>query len=386
VARKICVVTGSRADYGHLIPVMRAIQEEGGLDLLTIVCGQHLDPRFGNTWEVIEADGFSIDAKVDIGLSEDTPLAMAEAVGRGVTGLAKALDSIHPDIVLVLGDRFEIFAAGSAALLLSIPLAHIHGGEVTEGAIDDAMRHSLTKMAAAHFAATEPYASRIRQMGENPQFVFHTGAPGLDHLGRPDLLERADLGHELNLDLSESFFLITYHAVTLQADSGQAAAKALTEALSCFGDTAMIFTGVNSDPGYSKIRKVIEDFASLNPKRRKSVHSLGQRLYLSAMKNADAVIGNSSSGLIEAPAFGVPTVNIGKRQKGRLQGLSVINCGERTGDIRTALQSAISKDFREICLGAQPPYGRGGASKKIVELLGSLPIEELSIKGFHDII
>jgi len=367
------------------MPVMRAIQEARGLDLLTIACGQHLDPRFGNTWEAIETDRFSIDAKVDIGLSDDTSLAMAEAVGRGIIGLAEALHRMQPDIVLVLGDRFEIFAAGSAALLLSIPLAHIHGGEITEASFDDAMRHSLTKMAAVHFAATEPYATRIKQMGENPRFVFHTGAPGLDHLVRTDLLERVDLGHELKLDLTGHFFLITYHPVTLQADLGQAAAKALTDALSCFGDASMVFTGVNSDPGYTKIRRIIENFASLDPKRRKSVHSMGQRLYLSAMKSADAVIGNSSSGLIEAPAFCVPTVNIGDRQKGRLQGLSVINCGEQEDDIKAALYSALSKDFREICIDAQPPYGRGGASKKIVELLGTLPIQELSIKGFHDI-
>jgi UDP-hydrolysing UDP-N-acetyl-D-glucosamine 2-epimerase len=384
--RTICVVTGSRADYGHLQPVMQAIAADPALKLLTIACGQHLDPRFGETWKAIAADGFTIDSKVDIALTDDTAVATAEATGRAVSGLAQSLAKFKPDMVLVLGDRFEILAAGVAALLLNIPLAHIHGGEVTEAAMDDSIRHSLTKMAALHFAAAEPYAARIRQMGEDPARVIVSGAPGLDHVDTLAFMNRADLARDLGLDLGGRFFVVTYHPVTLATDQGKAGMAALTDALDGFPDAAVVFTGVNSDPGHAALTAAVTRFTAANPARRKAMPSLGQRRYLSAVKLADAVIGNSSSGLIEAPALGIATVNIGDRQKGRLRSASVIDCAETAPAIRAAIAKALDPAFR-ASFAAQPPvYGRGGAAAKIVAALKSVDLAQLSVKRFFDII
>jgi UDP-hydrolysing UDP-N-acetyl-D-glucosamine 2-epimerase len=385
--RSICVVTGSRADYGHLYPVMQAVADAPKLTLQTVVCGQHLEAKFGETWKVVQADGFALDAKVDIGLSEDTRLATAEATGRAVSSLAQAFSRLRPDIVLVLGDRFEIFAAGVAAILLRIPLAHVHGGEVTEAAMDEALRHALTKMAALHFVAAEPYAARVRQLGEDPARVFVTGAPGLDHLITQKFMTRDELSRDLAIDLSARFFVVTYHPVTLKEDYGVAAMANLAAALEGFPDTAFVFTGVNSDPGHAPIQRVLIAFCEGDAERRKFVRSLGQRRYLSAVKEADAVIGNSSSGLIEAPAIGTPTVNIGDRQKGRLRSSTVIDCGEDTAAIRAAISRALDPAFRKSTTAQTPAYGRGGgATAKIIEVLKTADLTRLSVKRFHDII
>lgn len=384
--RRICVVTGSRADYGHLQPVMKAVAADPALRLLTVACGQHLDARFGETWQAIAADGFSIDAKVDLSLGDDTPLAAAEATGRGVTGLARVFDALKPDIVLVLGDRFEILAAGVAALLLNIPLAHVHGGEITEAAVDDAVRHSLTKMAALHFAAAEPYAARIRQLGEDPARVFVTGAPGLDHLATMKFLNRTELAKDLGLDLSGRFFVVTYHPVTLTSDHGLAGMRSLLDALETYADAAIVFTGVNSDPGHRALHDALTAFTAAQPARRKAVLSLGQLRYLSTVKAADAVIGNSSSGLIEAPALNTPSVNIGDRQKGRLRSPSVIDCAPDMGSFRAAMAKALDPAFRKTLETQTPAYGRGGAAAKITAALKSADLAQLSRKQFHDII
>lgn len=383
--RTICVVTGSRADYGHLQPVMRAIEDDAQLDLNVVVCGEHLDARFGETWKVIAADGFDIAAKVDIELAEDTALATAQATGRAVSGLAAAFDSLKPDIVLILGDRFEILAAGVAATLLNIPLAHIHGGEVTEAAMDDAMRHALTKMAALHFTAAEPYAARVRQMGEDPACVFMTGAPGLDHLTTLNFMSREELARDLGVDLSGRLFVVTYHPVTLEEDNGATATGELVKALAEFENSSVIFTGVNSDPGHAAIRETLELFARAAPERRTLVQSLGQRRYLSAVKLADAVIGNSSSGLIEAPALGTVTINVGDRQKGRLRSASVIDCLPNSNAIRTAITRALDPTFHDEIKGQFPAYGRGRAADKIVSVLRTVSLESLRRKHFFDI-
>ncbi len=385
--RKICVVTGSRADYGHLYPVMRAIAATPDLTLQTVVCGQHLDSRFGDTWKVLVADGFKIDEKVDLCLAEDTSLAVAEATGRAVSGLAQAFARLKPDVVLVLGDRFEIFAAGTAATLLRIPLAHIHGGEVTEAAMDDSLRHGLTKMAALHFVAAEPYAARVRQMGEDPAHVFMTGAPGLDHLDTQAFMTREQLAEDLEMNISEPFFVVTYHPVTLEGDYGAAAMTHLAAALNTFQDAAIVFTGVNSDPGHDAIQKILAAFCAKAPNKRKLAQSLGQRRYLSAVKEADAVIGNSSSGLIEAPALFTPTVNISDRQKGRLRSASVIDCGEDTEEITAAIHQVLDPAFRAFVAGQTPAYGHSGtAAAQITDVLKSVDLARLSVKRFHDII
>lgn len=385
--RKICVVTGSRADYGHLSPVMRAIAAAPELTLQTIVSGQHLDSRFGDTWKVLVADGFKVDEKVDISLAEDTRLAAAEATGRAVSGLAQAFTRLNPDIVLVLGDRFEIFAAGTAATLLRIPLAHIHGGEVTEAAMDDSLRHGLTKMAALHFVAAAPYAARVRQMGEDPAHIFMTGAPGLDHLSTQAFMTREELAADLDMDLANPFFVVTYHPVTLEGDFGAEAMAHLAAALESFQNASVVFTGVNSDPGHEAIQKVLTRFCANDPSRRKLVQSLGQRRYLSAVKEADAVIGNSSSGLIEAPALFTPTVNIGDRQKGRLRSASVIDSGESTEEIIAAVRRAQDPTFLQSVANQTPAYAHSGnAAAQITDVLKTVDLARLSVKRFRDII
>ncbi len=386
MSRRICFVTGSRADYGHLAPVMSEAKAHPGLTLQTVVTGQHLDTRYGGTWEIIAEDGYTIDDKADLALGGDSPLDMARVVGRGVGALAESFDRLAPDIIVVLGDRFEIFAAAQAALLLNIPLAHIHGGEATEGAVDDAIRHAITKMARLHFCAAEPYAARVRQMGEDPDHVYMVGAPGLDPIATLDYLSREALAAELGLDLSGPLFVITYHPVTLKLGRGSAAVNALTKALGRFAETAMVFTGVNSDPGNRTINDALSAFAAEDPARRTVVASLGQRRYLSAVRESDAVIGNSSSGLIEAPALGVPTVNIGDRQKGRLRSTSVIDCPDGADAIAEAINRALDPDFQNTAKTADPPYGRGGAAKKIVSVLADVDVAQLSTKPFHDII
>ena len=383
--RKICVVTGSRADYGHLQPVMRAIAEDPALQLQVIACGQHLDTRFGETWKAIVADGFVLDARVDLALGDDSRLATAQATGRAVSGLAEALSRLAPDIVLVLGDRFEILATGIAALILHIPLAHIHGGEVTEAAMDDAMRHALSKIAALHFVAAEPYRARLMAMGEDPARIVVSGAPGLDHLDTMTFLSRAAVSQSLGISVSQPLFVATYHPVTLQADGGAAAMTALLSALSDYPTATLVFTGVNSDPGHAGLQSQISAYVAAHPSHRVAVASLGQQRYLSAIKIADAVVGNSSSGIIEAPALGVPTVNIGDRQKGRLRSGSVIDCGENPSEIRAALAKALSPAFRRTAATAPSAYGRGGAAAKIVAGLKTWPLAQLSAKPFFDI-
>ena len=386
MTRRICVVTGSRADYGHLQPVMEAMRQDSDLALQVLVCGQHLDSRFGDTWKAIAADGFDIQGKVGPSLTDDSRLAVAQATGRTISGVATELDRLRPDIVLVLGDRYEIFAAGAAAMILGIPVAHIHGGEITEAAMDDAMRHALSKMAALHFTAAEPYRARLIQMGEDPAQVILSGAPGLDHLQDVAPLTLAGLAQELKIAISDPLFLITYHPVTLKEDGGAGGLSALLGALECFSDATMVFSGVNSDFGHARLRERIASFVAADPRRRIAVESLGYRRYLGAMQSAAAVIGNSSSGLIEAPALGVPTVNIGNRQKGRLRSATVIDCAEDQQAIWAAINRALSPTFREDAARTAPAYRCGGAAQHIVNVLKNMPLTQLSAKRFHDII
>ena len=385
MSRRICVITGSRSDFGHLSSVMRAIDDHNDLTLQTLVTGQHLDARFGETWHDIEDEGFTINAKIDLDLGDDTPLAAARAVGHAVERVSEALARIEPDIVLVLGDRFEILGAAEAALMLNIPLAHVHGGEVTEAAVDDAIRHAITKMARLHFCAAEPYAKRLRQMGEDPAHIHMVGAPGLDHLDTLTRLSRDTLASDLGIALPAPVFVVTHHPVTLQLDHGAAEISAVVDALNGFDTATMVFTGVNSDPGHSVMRDALNAFAHRDQTRRCVVESLGYKRYLSLLAIADVVIGNSSSGLIEAPAIGVPTVNIGDRQKGRLRGPLVIDCAAESDAIGTAITMALDPSFKEAADRADPPYGRGGAGAKIANRLAEVSLISLKQKSFHDL-
>lgn len=382
--RRIAIVTGSRAEYGLLSWLARDIAADPQLDLVVIATGMHLSPRFGATIAEIRADGFDPIA-VPCLEADDDRLSIVRSVGRAVSGLAEAMTTAQPDVVLVLGDRFEILAAAQAALLLGIPLAHVHGGELTEGAVDDSIRHAITKMASLHFAAAERYARRIIQMGEPPERVFTVGAPGVDAVQRLDPLPNEQLDCDLGLALAHPLFLATYHPVTLRTGDDGVAVDALTAALDTVPGARIIVTGVNADNGHRVVAERLEAWVATNSARVSLHASLGQRRYLSVLRLADCVIGNSSSGLIEAPAAGIPTVNIGERQKGRLRAASVIDCSEDTGAIQAAITRALDPAFRLSYAGTPPPYGGGDTSGRILTVLKSADLSTLVRKPFCDL-
>ncbi|NQU61757.1 MAG: UDP-N-acetylglucosamine 2-epimerase (hydrolyzing) [Rhodospirillales bacterium] len=383
--RKICVVTGTRAEYGLLFWLMKEIEGDPELTLQLAVTGAHLSPKFGETRKTIEKDGFAIDEKIDIDLGDDTPRGIARSMGMAVIGFGEAFGRLRPDVIVVLGDRYEILAAAEAAMLARTPIAHIHGGEITEGAMDDAMRHAITKLSHLHFTAAEAYCARVIQLGEDPTRVFNTGAIGLDNIDRLTLLDRAGLKADLGLAAGQNFFLVTYHPVTLSNDDPAEGLGEMLAALDEFPDFDVVLTGVNSDPGHDTVARLLAGYVEANPARVSMHASLGQLRYLSAMKYAAAVIGNSSSGIVEAPALGAPTVNIGDRQKGRLRAPSIIDCGSATDDIAQAIERALNPGFRSGLKEINLPYGSSGASKKIKNILKTADLSGIVQKPFHDI-
>jgi UDP-hydrolysing UDP-N-acetyl-D-glucosamine 2-epimerase len=383
--RKICVITGTRAEYGLLYWLMKEIESDPDLALQLVVTGTHLSAAFGKTVTLIEEDGFNVDARIDLEIGDDPPTSIVRSLGLAVIGMGQAFEKLSPDIVVVLGDRYEILAAAEAAMIARIPIAHIHGGEVTEGAMDDAMRHAITKMAHLHFVAAEDYRTRVIQLGEMPERVITVGAPGLDSIENMKLMNRSHLDENLGLPFDCAFFLVTYHPETLSSRDAGDDAQEMLAALDQFPDIRVLLTGVNADPGHSVIAQLVTSYAAKH-KERVSLHqSLGQLRYLSAMKFAAAVIGNSSSGIIEAPAMGVPTVNIGRRQHGRLRSPLVIDCDGQSDDIATAIRRAMDPGFRKRLKDMSVPYGYGGASKKIKRYLKSIDLVALTHKRFHDI-
>lgn len=380
--RHVAVFTGTRAEYGLLYWLMKDIQASKSLALQVIVSGMHLSPEFGETWREIETDGFTIDAKVEMLLSSDTDVGVVKSMGLGTLGFADALDRLRPGILIVLGDRFEALAIVQAALIMKIPVAHLHGGEITEGAYDDAIRHAITKMAFFHFVATEPYRQRVIQMGESPERVFNVGAVGLDHLLRSPRMTQEELSQSLDFTLGP-LLLVTYHPVTLLEEDPTQSFRALLSALDQFPEHKVIITYPNADNGGRAIIPLLEEYAQRSPERVKAIPSLGFRRYLSVIALADAVIGNSSSGIIEVPAFRVPTVNIGARQNGRLSSASVINCAPDAQSIEGGIRLALSDIFAETCKQAVNPYGAGNAARGIVDVLERFSGEYH--KSFHDL-
>jgi len=367
---EITVVTGSRADYGLLYHVLRGIQESRRLRLRLLVTGMHLAPEFGETWRVIEADGFRIDRKIDMLLAGDSPAAMTKSCGLGVLGFAEAFADQRPRLVMVLGDRFEILAAVQACLLARIPVAHIAGGDTTEGAVDESIRHAITKMAHLHFATNSEAAARIRQMGENPDSVFDVGSPGIDFIKNQKLLTRDELEQELGLKLRRRLLAVTFHPATLDPLPQASQMRVLLDALEALDpeETSIVFTMPNADAEGRSLMALAAAFTATRPHTR-IFTSLGQRNYLSLIAHADAVVGNSSSGLYEAPTLKTPTVNIGDRQKGRLQAGSIINCAVDA----TAILDAIHRAYQLDTSAVVNPYGEGDAAQKIVHILESLP-------------
>lgn len=382
--RKICVITGTRAEYGLLRWVMQGIKDDPELTLQIIATGMHLSPEFGLTYQAIEQDGFQIDRKVEMLTSSDTPVGIAKSMGLGLIGFADALNELRPDLIVVLGDRFEIFSTVSAALVARIPVAHLHGGETTEGAFDEALRHSITKMSHLHFVAAEAYRQRVIQLGEQPDRVFLVGGLGIDNIKRLKLLDRTELEASLGFKLGQKNMLITFHPVTLETATAENQMEELLAALAALKDTQLIFTLPNADTDGRALIKRVEQFVAQHPNAR-AYTSLGQLRYLSCIAQVDGVVGNSSSGLAEVPSFKKGTINIGDRQRGRLQAASVINCEPTRQSISAALKSLYNADFQASLSNVVNPYGEGGASEKVVEIIKHYPIDGVAKKAFYDL-
>ena len=383
--RKICVITGTRAEYGLLRWVMDGIQNSAKLDLQVIATGMHLSPEFGLTFRQIEKDGFKIDKKVEMLLSDDTPTAISKSTGLGMIGFADAFDDLKPSLVIVLGDRYELLAASTASLFSRIPIAHIHGGETTTGAFDEAIRHSITKMAWWHFVAAEEYKKRVIQLGENPQRVYLVGGMGIDGIKKTKLLSKSKLEKAIEFKFSEKNLLVTYHPVTLENKTSQKQFSVLLDCLDKLDDTNIIFTLSNSDTDGRIINQMIYSFVESHPSHTRAYTSMGQLNYLSTLQFVDGMVGNSSSGLAEAPTFKIGTINIGDRQKGRLKADSVIDCVPTEESINKAINTLYSKDFQKILPMIENPYGKGDTTEKIIEVLCNTPIPEELKKEFYDL-
>lgn len=384
MSRKICIVTGTRAEYGLLRWVMEDIRQKPGLELQVIATGMHLSPEFGLTYLEIERDDFRIDRKLETLLSADTPSGLAKSMGLGLISIGEALQQLKPDLMLVLGDRFEIFSAVAAAMVARIPVVHLHGGETTEGAFDEAIRHSITKMSHLHFVAAEEYRKRVIQLGEHPDRVFLVGGLGVDSLKKLTMLDRRELEASLGFELGRKNLLVTFHPTTLENSSSFQQMEALLEALEMLEDTHLIFTMPNADTDGRVLFNLVEKFVAKHSNAR-AYTSLGQLRYLSCIRHVDGVVGNSSSGLTEVPSFGKGTINIGDRQKGRLRADSVIDCSPDKKSIERALHLLYSKAFQTTLKNVRNPYGEGGASKKIVQVLQEYPLESILKKSFYDL-
>lgn len=380
--RKICVITGSRAEYGLLSGLMRAIKEDESFELQVIATNMHLSPEFGLTYKEIERDGFFINKKVEMLLSSDTANATTKSVGLATIGFADAYEDLKPDMIVVLGDRYEILAAVSAALFYKIPVAHLHGGEITEGAYDDCIRHAITKMSHLHFTSTEEYRQRVIQLGEDPKRVFNVGAPGIENIKKVPLMDKKELESTLDgFTFNDKTILITYHPVTLENSTAEEQIQNLLSALDEYPDIKIIFTLPNSDTDGRVIIRLINEYVSKHQEKAIAYPSLGLKRYLSALQFVKAVVGNSSSGIIEVPSFGIPTLNIGDRQKGRIAADSVINCGTSKKDILDGLDNVLNSNPKEI----HNPYEGKNTTEDILHVLKTYPLEGLIQKTFYNL-
>ncbi|NAY91645.1 UDP-N-acetylglucosamine 2-epimerase (hydrolyzing) [Muricauda sp. JGD-17] len=382
--KRIAIVTGTRAEYGLLKPLIFAVREDTDFDLKLLVTGMHLMPEFGNTYKEIEGDGLRIDAMIDDGLDGDSAKAITTSMGRALMGFAEVLAEQKPDLLIVLGDRTEILTAVTAAMVASIPIAHIHGGETTEGAYDEFIRHAITKMSHYHFASTACYRDRIIQMGEDPTRAFNVGAIGIDSIKSLKLLSKSEFEESIGIKLDKKSALITFHPVTLERATGGSQFGEILKALDETQDTTLIFTKSNSDKEGRVINEMIDEYVSKNKDRAVAFTSLGQLRYLSALKHVDFVVGNSSSGILEAPYFKTPTINIGDRQKGRLMSESVISCAPVYKEISEAIVKAVDSVFLSKIQRQENIYGDGDATRRIMSELKKIDFSKVK-KSFYDI-
>lgn len=383
---KVCFLTGTRAEYGLLNPLMKKIQQDDGFKFQVIVTGAHLSPEFGNTYTFIEQDGIKIDEKIEILLSSDSAIGISKSMGLGMISFSESYQRLKPDLLVLLGDRYETFIAATAATVANIPIAHLHGGETTEGAFDEAFRHSISKMSQLHFTSTEDYRKRVIQLGEQPGTVLNVGAIGIDNIKDLQLMKKAELEESLNFQFKNKLVLATFHPVTFENATSEFQFKQLMVALNKLKETSIIFTKANADNDGRIINKIIDEYVQEHPESSIAFTSMGQVRYLSAMAYADLVIGNSSSGIIEAPSFNVPTINIGDRQKGRIQSGSIINCVPDHHAISEAIVKAMSNEFKNKVRHLNNPYGNGNTSVKIYNAIKSYFDSEQTLKkSFYDL-
>jgi len=383
--RKICIITGTRAEYGLLYWLMKEMGADKELELQIIATGMHLSPEFGNTYQQIEKDGFVINKKVYMLLSSDSEVGISKSMGLGMIGFADAFNNLKPDLVVVLGDRFEIFSAVTAAMIAKMPVAHLHGGEITEGAFDESIRHSITKMSHFHFTATEEYKSRVIQLGEHPDRVFNVSGMGIENIKRLPLQSRDEFEKSIDFKLNKQNILVTFHPVTLENSTAKKQFQELLDAIDELEETSIIFTKANSDTDGRIINQMIDKYVAKNSDKSVGFTSLGRLRYLSALQYVDAMVGNSSSGLSEAPSFKIGTINIGDRQKGRIKADSVVDCLPDKTSIKNAFKVLYSKEFQAVIKTSKNPYGDGCASKKIIKVLKTIQLDNILKKEFFDI-
>jgi GDP/UDP-N,N'-diacetylbacillosamine 2-epimerase (hydrolysing) len=378
--KKICIVTGTRAEYGLLKPLIDRVYNSDKFELQLAVTGMHLSSEFGLTYQEIEKDGYPITSKIEMLLSSDTPVGITKSMGLAMIGFADYFATYQPDIVVILGDRYEMLMAASAAMIARIPIAHIHGGELTEGVIDEAIRHSITKMSQLHFVTTETYRKRVIQLGEQPEMVFNVGALGVENIKQICLLERKQLEEDIHFTFSDKTVMVTFHPVTLEQMTAEKQFNNLLLVIENHKELKVIFTKANSDTDGRVINRMIDKFVENNKDRCVAFTSLGQLRYLSSLRFCCAVMGNSSSGIIEVPSFGIPTVNIGDRQKGRVRALSVIDCGNTEREIENAVVQALSGEFRDSIADVKNPYEGENTSEKILQIIGEKLQQGIDIK------
>lgn len=385
--KRIGIMTGTRAEYGLLKSLMQEINKDNDLELYLIVSGMHLSPEFGMTYKEIEEDGFRINAKVEMLLSSDSPAGISKSIGLGVIGFADEFQRADLDMLILLGDRYEALSAAICALVMRIPIAHLHGGELTEGAIDEGIRHSITKMSYLHFTSTEQYRNRVIQLGENPERVFYVGALGVENIKKINLMTKEELERSIHFEIDENTVIVTYHPVTLENNTVEEQFLNLLEVLDRNPKIRMIFTKANADTNGRIVNELIDKYAAQNSERACAFVSLGQKRYLSALKYCRIVIGNSSSGIIEAPSFGKPIINIGDRQKGRICADSVINCGYTQQEIQQAMETALTKEFENKASNCRNPYEKENTAANIISVIKDYLLnDKIKLKkGFYDI-
>lgn len=384
--KKICVITATRAEYGLLRPLMNLLKENDSIfELQLLVTGAHLSPEFGYTYKQILDDGFRIDEKIEMLLSADSDTSIIKSMGLGMIGFADSLNKLSPDAIIILGDRYEMLSVATAASVMKIPIIHLHGGEITEGAYDDAFRHAITKLSHIHFTSTEEHKNRVIQMGENPDHVYNVGAIGIDNIKNLKLLSKEELSEELDINWNNNIFQVTYHPETLSNISSATLFQELLFALDELEDSTFIFTKSNADTDGRIINKMIDDYVLRNKEKAKAFASLGSLKFLSVLSISEAIIGNSSSGIIEAPSFNIATINIGDRQKGRMQANSIINCESDKVSILKAIHYSKSNEFKEILNSCNNPYGNGETSNKILNCLKEIDLNKVVTKTFNDI-